>query len=110
MEAENKTKLEPKDTKGKAPITLVPMELVWAISWIRKYGNEKYGDPDNWKEVNPEDYRAAMMRHLLKYLKYPYSVDKESGYPHLWHAACNMAFLISMEYGDAVYEDWEVTE
>lgn len=88
---------------GKAPITLVPMEIVWAIAWIRKYGNEKYGDPDNWKTVESERYRDALMRHLLYYISDPKSVDEESGYPHLWHAACNMAFLMHMDYGDRVY-------
>lgn len=87
---------------GKAPISLVPMEIVWAIAWIRKYGNEKYGDPDNWKTVEPERYRDALMRHLLHYISDPKSVDEESGYPHLWHAACNMAFLMHMDYGEEV--------
>ena len=25
------------------------------------------------------------------------TVDRESGYSHLWHAACNLAFMISLE-------------
>lgn len=91
---------------GKAPISLVPMDAVWAVSWIRKYGNEKYHDPDNWIEVEPERYRDAMMRHLLRYLEDPESIDEESGYPHLWHAACNMFFLISLEYGEETKTDY----
>jgi hypothetical protein len=27
-------------------------------------------------------------------------VDEESGLPHLWHLACNIAFLIEMEDED----------
>lgn len=91
---------------GKAEIRLVPMEIVWAIAWIRMYGNHKYGDPDNWKTVEPERYRDAMMRHLLAYISDPKSVDKESGYPHLWHAACNMAFLMHFDYGDMTHHDY----
>lgn len=91
---------------GKAEIRLVPMEIVWAIAWIRMYGNRKYGDPENWKTVEPERYRDALMRHLLAYISDPKSVDEESGYPHLWHAACNMAFLIHMDYGPMAYFDW----
>lgn len=91
---------------GKAPISLVPMDAVWAVSWIRKYGNEKYHDPDNWIEVEPERYRNAMMRHLLCYLENYESIDEESGYPHLWHAACNMFFLISLEYGEETKTDY----
>jgi len=97
------TSLTAKADAGKAPISLVPMEIVWAIAWIRKYGNEKYRDPDNWKTVEPERYRDALMRHILHYISDPKSVDEESGYPHLWHAACNIAFLMSMDYGDRVY-------
>lgn len=90
---------------GKAEIRLVPMEIVWAIAWIRMYGNRKYGDPENWKTVEPERYRDALMRHLLAYISDPKSVDEESGYPHLWHAACNMAFLMHLDYGEEVLHD-----
>ena len=95
-----------KADSGKAQISLVPMEIVWAIAWIRMYGNRKYGDPENWKTVGPKRYRDALMRHLLHYISDPESVDEESGYPHLWHAACNMAFLIHMDYGPMAYFDW----
>ena len=27
----------------------------------------------------------------------PHGVDEESGYPHLWHVACNVAFLCDLE-------------
>jgi hypothetical protein len=64
------------------------------------YGNKKYGSADNWKKVEPVRYRDAMMRHLLAYIDDPEAVDAESGLPHLWHAACNMAFLCEMEVAD----------
>lgn len=96
---------EAKADAGKAQISLVPMEIVWAIAWIRMYGNRKYGDPDNWKTVEPQRYRDALMRHLLHYISDPESVDEESGYPHLWHAACNMAFLMHFDYGKETLHD-----
>lgn len=96
---------EAKADAGKAEIRLVPMEIVWAIAWIRMYGNRKYGDPENWKTVEPERYRDALMRHLLAYISDHKSVDEESGYPHLWHAACNMAFLMHLDYGEEVLHD-----
>ena len=99
---------EAKADAGKAEIRLVPMEIVWAIAWIRMYGNRKYGDPENWKLVEPERYRDALMRHLLAYISDPKSVDEESGYPHLWHAACNMAFLMHFDYGDMCHYDFAV--
>jgi hypothetical protein len=38
-----------------------------------------------------------MLRHMVEYIRDPRSVDKESGLPHLWHLACNVAFLIELE-------------
>lgn len=82
---------------GKPQLTLVPRRIIWDIAAIRMYGNQKYGDPENWRDVEPQRYRDALMRHLLKYLDDPKSVDEESGLPHLWHLACNVAFLCEME-------------
>lgn len=86
-----------KADKGKPRLTLVPRQIIWAIARIREYGNKKYGDPDNWRQVEPQRYRDAMMRHMLAYLDDPYGVDEESSLPHLWHLACNVAFLCEME-------------
>lgn len=82
---------------GKEKLTLVPRRIIHDICAIRMYGNEKYGDPENWRKVEPERYRDAAYRHFLAYLDDPYGVDKESGLPHLWHLACNIAFLCEME-------------
>lgn len=82
---------------GKPQLTLVPSEIIYAIAVIRMYGCRKYHDPDNWKEVEIERYRDAAYRHWLAYLEDPAGVDKESGLPHLWHLACNVAFLCEME-------------
>jgi hypothetical protein len=84
---------------GKLQITLVPRQIIRDIAEVRMYGNKKYGDPENWRSVSPERYRDALMRHLLAYLDDPDSADDESGLPHLWHAACNMAFLCEMDGG-----------
>lgn len=85
---------------GKLQITLVPTQIIRDIAEVRMYGNKKYGDPTNWKRVEPARYRDALMRHLLAYIDDPESVDAESGLPHLWHAACNIAFLCEMEVTD----------
>lgn len=61
------------------------------------HGTMKYGDPDNWKKVSKERYRAAAYRHWLAYLDDPTALDPDSGYPHLWHCCCNMAFLCELE-------------
>lgn len=82
---------------GKPRLTLVPRAILWAVARIREYGCAKYHDPDNWKQVEPQRYRDAAFRHFLAYLDDPKSVDAESGLPHLWHLACNIAFLCEME-------------
>lgn len=85
---------------GKVRLTLVPRKIIWYIGKIREYGNKKYGDPENWRKVDIQRYRDAAYRHWLAYLDDPHGVDKESGLPHLWHVACNIAFLCEMEVFD----------
>lgn len=87
---------EAKADAGKLRPTLVPVSLIDAVAAIREYGCAKYRDPDNWKRVEPQRYRDALYRHWLAYLRGEYK-DKESGLPHLWHLACNAAFLIDIE-------------
>ena len=86
-----------KADKGKPRPTLVPTSLIRAVTEIREYGCQKYHDPENWRNVEIQRYRDALLRHLMDYQDDPKSVDEESGLPHLWHAACNIAFLIEME-------------
>ena len=87
---------------GKPKLTLVPRTIIRAIAAIREYGNNKYpeGGPDNWKEVGVDRYRDAAFRHFLAYLDDPHGLDEESGLPHLWHHACNIAFLCDLEAED----------
>ena len=82
---------------GKLQLTMVPRQIIREIARIRMYGNQKYGNPDNWKQVEPERYRDAAFRHFLAYLDDPHGLDEESGLPHLSHLACNLAFLCEME-------------
>lgn len=82
---------------GKPRLTLVPTEIIRNIAVIREYGNRKYGSAENWRTVEVERYRDAAYRHLLAYIDDPASVDEESGLPHLWHLACNIAFLCELE-------------
>lgn len=84
---------------GKEELTLVPRRIIHDICAIRMYGNRKYpeGGPDNWRQVEIERYRNAAYRHFLAYLDDPQGKDEESGFPHLWHLACNIAFLCEME-------------
>jgi len=84
---------------GKPKVSLVPSQIIYDIARVREYGNNKYpeGGPNNWKDVEKERYRDAAYRHLLAYIEHPHDVDAESGLPHLWHLACNVAFLCELE-------------
>ena len=84
-----------KADKGKIRPTLVPVSLIKAVAAVRGYGVEKYHDPENWREVEIERYKDALYRHWLAYLGGEW-LDQESGLPHLWHLACNAAFLIEL--------------
>lgn len=88
---------EAKADAGKVRPTLVPLKIIWAIAAVREFGTAKYGDPDNWKKVEPQRYKDAMARHMLSYLAGPHDKDPESGLSHLWHIACNVAFLCELE-------------
>lgn len=81
---------------GKPRPTLVPTELIRAVTRVREYGCRKYNDPDNWRKVEPDRYKDAAYRHWLAYLDDPQGVDDESGLPHLEHVACNVAFLLEL--------------
>lgn len=87
---------------GKPKLSLVPPEIIFDVARIREYGCKKYpeGGKENWRLVEPERYRDAAFRHLLAYISDPTGTDEESGLPHLWHLACNVAFLCELEKGE----------
>lgn len=85
-----------KSSQGKPHPSYVPVALIEGVMAVREYGKQKYHDPDNWKQVEPERFWDATLRHVLKAWHNPYSIDKESGLPNLWHIATNVAFLIEM--------------
>jgi len=85
-----------KDTKGKPKLSLVPLFPISKAIWeVRKYGNNKYpnGGPDNWKTVPKEEYKEAITRHTIKWSDGEW-LDEESGLPHIYHIACNVAFYL----------------
>lgn len=92
----NKDLQAAKADAGKVKPTLVAPSLVYAVAMVRGYGTQKYGSPDNWKNVDAQRYRDALYRHWLAYLSGE-QCDQESGLPHLWHIACNVSFLIELE-------------
>lgn len=87
---------EAKADAGKPKLSLVPTQVIRDIAEVREYGNRKYGDPQNWRQVEPQRYIDALYRHLLAMVDDPTSVDEESGIAHYKHIACNIAFLCEL--------------
>lgn len=85
-----------KSDAGKLELDLVPTQIIRDIAEVRMYGDQKYGDPDNWKTVELRRYINAMLRHTLAFIDDPTGVDAESGIPHYKHAECNWAFISEM--------------
>lgn len=102
---------EAKQTKGKPHYSYIPPAVLDALVVIREYGTHKYGDPDNWRNVPVAEYKEALLRHTRAIMEDLWTLDPESGYPHIWHAACNAAFIISMiEYDSELYSPRKALE
>ena len=84
---------------GKPRLDLVPLEIIEAVGTVMTFGMQKYGEA-SYRQVDPKRYRAALMRHIYRWLKDPHGVDEDSGLPHLWHIACNVAFLCELDCKD----------
>ncbi len=79
---------------GKPRYDLLPPELDRSVSTILAYGANKYA-ARNWeKGMEWGRVYGALRRHLDAFWGGE-DIDPESGYPHLWHAACNIAFLVA---------------
>ena len=85
---------EAKSDGRKPRPSLVPPALIRGVDAIREFGTARYGSPENWRKVEPQRYWDALLRHALAAWDDWKAVDTESGMPHLWHIACNLAFLM----------------
>ena len=85
---------------GKPRPTLVPVEAEKAIMYVREFGCMKYGDPDNWKRVEPSRYLDAALRHIMAYREDHSALDEESSLPPLWHALNDLAFIVALEWDE----------
>ncbi len=74
----------------------MPSQILYDITAVREFGNKKYGDSENWKQVEYPRYIDAAYRHFIAFVDDPTGVAKDSGLPHLWHCACNIAFLCEL--------------
>lgn len=75
--------------------TTIPTKALEGIATILTFGARQY-KPNNWRNCSDVSrYDAAFMRHFLAYIAGE-EVDSDSGYPHLWHALTNLAFLLEL--------------
>lgn len=80
----------------KLPMDLIAPEIMVALATILAFGAKKY-DARNWeKGMAWGRVFGALMRHLWAWWGGE-KVDPETGYSHLWHAACCIMFLIAYE-------------
>lgn len=91
-----------KHDAGKDPWQLLPWDALRVITYILRYGADKY-EPRNWERGMDYDrlFRAAI-EHLVSWWERDDKgrgpgMDPETGYSHLWHAACCVLFLITYE-------------
>ncbi|MBN8292842.1 hypothetical protein JI664_12780 [Rhodobacter sp. NTK016B] len=85
-----------KHDESKAQHDLIPVEAVEALAAVLTFGARKYS-PRNWEN----GFRwgrvfSALMRHLWAWWARRGN-DPETGYSHLWHALCCLAFLVAFE-------------
>lgn len=91
---ETTTNYDIKSDQNKPRLSLVPIQPIWeAIARVREYGVNKYGNNESWKQVEIKRYHDALLRHTAAITMDLNSIDEESGLPHRWHIACNLAFI-----------------
>lgn len=80
----------------KLPYDLIPPELLESVAKVLQFGAKKYA-PRNWeKGMSWGRVFSALMRHMWAWWRKE-DKDPETGFSHLEHAACCIAFLIAYE-------------
>lgn len=85
-----------KHDEGKLRMDLIPPEVEQSLAEILTYGAKKYKDRNWEKGIKYGRVYAALRRHLLAWTEGEEN-DQESGLPHIKHALCCLAFLVTYE-------------
>lgn len=103
-----------KDDADKVRMDLIPPELPFAVAKVLTFGAAKYDDR-NWERgMRWGRVFGACMRHLWAWWggQGPTArsflfgeLDEETGFSHLWHAACCITFLITYEERGIGHDD-----
>jgi hypothetical protein len=85
-----------KNDQGKNRLDLISAETIDALGKVLTHGCQKYG-PNNWREgIAYSRVFGATLRHLNAWHAGEIN-DPESGLPHLFHALCELSFLVTYE-------------
>jgi len=89
-----------KKDEGKNRWDLLPLAQVDEVVKVITYATTQY-PINSWKRLPDfnERFYAAVMRHLVSWRGGEFN-DKESGLPHLAHAACGLLYLLHGEAND----------
>ena len=80
----------------KLPMHLLPPELMTEGAKVLQYGANKYSER-NWEQgMDWSRVYSALFRHMLAWWGGE-DKDPETGFSHLSHAACCIAFLVAYE-------------
>jgi len=92
--------------EGKNRLDLIPSEAIEAVGKILTHGAAKY-EVHNWRKgIHYSRVIGAAFRHLFAWLRGEQN-DADSGCSHLWHAMCNICFLITYEAHPKEYKDFD---
>ncbi len=82
-----------KHDEGKPRFDLIDPEFELLLARVLTKGAETYGD-NTWQDLEDAEHRylAACRRHINKFSRGEI-LDRDSGLPHVVHAACNLMFL-----------------
>lgn len=82
----------------KTPIHLMTPQFIEGVAEVLQHGASKY-KPNNWMAgMSWSTVFGGIMRHLWAFFRGE-ELDKESGLPHLAHAACGIMFLHYYAHG-----------
>ena len=95
-----------KDDAEKERMELIAPEFPFALSRVLTYGAKKYADRNWEKGMKWSRVFGALMRHMWAWWggagptcqNFVFgSLDEETKFSHLWHAACCIMFLVAYE-------------
>lgn len=94
------------DDETKPRMSLVPAALLRGVARVLMHGAKKYA-AHNWRKgMAWSEPTSAALRHITAFNEGE-DLDPESGLSHLWHAACNLAFLVEYEANPHLYRQFD---